>query len=272
MLVRQLLSEPSGSHPWKNFWVYALNNAYPRLNMGLRLLTSSCSFQLLNQHEASSVLQRHAFAAWAELDIQSTPPPSNTLEPNPNRAKNRQISGNDGRPLSIHSQVKMKPPPAGTLTLVIYPDGSFHRSDQRRTGCGFVIVSGGDGDADSHATEVARGWKKLAPGSNNTAELCAGIEALKWILDHDRHYKHPILILIRFDSTYAEEVTLGQIKPNKNTRLAKHIRSLWLKVLKERTGQAWAWARHVAGHSGHKWNDFAETNSPTRAPQVHLES
>jgi len=116
----------------------------------------------------------------------------------------------------------MKPPPAETL--VVYPDGSYHRTDQRRTGCVFVIVSRGDGADDLHASEVARGWKPLPKGSNNTAELCAGIEALKWILKFDRHHKRPILIC--FDSSYAEGTALGHITPKNRLRLAQHLRQL----------------------------------------------
>jgi len=199
------------------------------------------------------VLQRHAFHACAEIDVQFTPSPAlQTPVPGQNEVKRRPPPGNDQGRTSIHNQVKMKPPPDGTL--IIYPDGSYHRSDKRRTGCGFVIVSGGDGADDRHALEVARGWKSLPQGSNNTAELCAGIEALKWILKFDRFAKRPILI--RFDSSYAEEIALGQITPKKNLRLAQHLRQLWMKVHKERAGQVWA--RHVAGHSGHKWNDLAD--------------
>jgi len=134
MLVKQLLClcKPSGSHPWKNFWRYTLNCAYPDLNMGLRLITSSCTFQLLHRHETASVLQRHAFDAWAEIDIQFTPPPAlQTPVPGQNGAKRRPPPGNDQGRTSIHNQVKMKPPPDGTL--VIYPDGSYHRADKRRT-------------------------------------------------------------------------------------------------------------------------------------------
>jgi len=146
--------------------------------MGLRLITSSCTFQLLHRHETASVLQRHAFDSWAEIDIHFTPPPALQIPiPGQNGAKRRPPPGNDQGRTSIHNQVKMKPPPDGTW--VIYPDRSYHRADKRRTGCGFVIVSGGDGADDCHALEVARGWKSLPQGSNNTAELCAGIEARK---------------------------------------------------------------------------------------------
>jgi len=200
------------------------------------------------------MLQRHAFEAWAEIDIQLTPATLPTLDPKSNGPTTRQPSPSNKKkdPASVHNQIKMKPPPAETL--VVYPDGSYHRADQRRTGCGFVIVSGGDGDDNLHASEVARGWKPLPKGSNNTAELFAGIEALKWILKVDRHRKRPILIC--FDLSYAEGTALGHITPKKILRLAQHLRQLWMKVLKERAGQAWA--RHVAGHSGHKWNDLAD--------------
>jgi len=240
----------------ENFWRYSLNSAYPNFNMGLRIITSSCNFQMLRRHEPASMLQRHTFEAWAEIDIQLTPatPPA-TLDLKSNGHTTRQPSPYNKKkdPASVHNQIKMKPPPAETL--VVYPDGSYHRTDQRRTGCAFVIVSGGDGDDDLHASEVALGWKLLPKGSNNdTAELFAGIEALKWILKFDRDRKRPILI--RFDSSYAEGTALGHITPKKNLWLAQHLRQLWIKVLKERAGQAWA--RHVAGHSDHKWNDTAD--------------
>jgi len=138
------------------------------------------------------MLQRHAFEAWAEIDIQLIPATLPTLDQESNGPTTRQPSPSNKKkdPASVHNQIKMKPPPAETL--VVYPDGSYHRADQRRTGCGLVIVSGGDGDDDLHASEVARGWKPLPKGSNNTAELFADIEALKWILKFDRHRKRPI--------------------------------------------------------------------------------
>jgi len=69
------------------------------------------------------VLQRHAFDAWAEIDIQITPPPAlQTHVPGQKGAKRQPPPGKDQGRTSIHNQVKMKPPPDGTL--VIYPDGS----------------------------------------------------------------------------------------------------------------------------------------------------
>jgi len=120
------------------------DSAYPNLNMDLRIITSSCTFQMLRRrHEPASILQRHAFEAWAEIDMQLIPATPPTLDQESNGPTTRQPSPSNEKkdPASVHNQIKMKPPPAETL--VVYPDGSYHRADQRRTGCGFVIVSGG---------------------------------------------------------------------------------------------------------------------------------
>jgi len=62
-----------------------------------------------------------------------------------------------------------------------------------------------------------------------------GYRSPKIDLKFDRLAKRPILI--RFDSSYAEEIALGQITPKKKLRLAQHLRQLWMKVHKERAGQ-----------------------------------
>jgi len=61
----------------------------------------------------------------------------------------------------------------------------------------------------------------------------------------------------------------GSVCLKKNLRLARHLRQLWIKVLKERAGQAWA--RHVAGHSGHKWNDLADELANIKGSGAPLE-
>ena len=159
------------------------------------MITSSCTFQRLCNSESpeSSLLQRQAFAAWAELDIQMAHPDIDS----PARGnKNHHTAVAATRMSPSPPLVNTTPPPADTL--VIYPDGSFHANDKGRTGCGFVIVTGGDGNEDTKAIEVVRGWKSLPRGSNNTAELSAGVEALKWILKYDHAHTRPVLI--RFDS------------------------------------------------------------------------
>jgi hypothetical protein len=95
LLVRRMLLEPCGSHPWRNFWRFALKQTYPGLGpaRGLGLLTSSCSFQLLRDSPHASLLQRQAFAAWADLGVHIAPPRPPTPAPHgPQRCRTQQAT------------------------------------------------------------------------------------------------------------------------------------------------------------------------------------
>ena len=72
-------------------------------------------------------------------------------------------------------------PPYQHDTLVVYVDGS-HDKHTKGTGYGVVVVEGGDGDEDLYARPVVRIWRQgRTGGTNNTAEIQAGICALKWL-------------------------------------------------------------------------------------------
>jgi ribonuclease HI len=242
LLVRRMLIEPCGSHPWRNFWRFALNQTYPGLGptRGLSLLTSSCSFQLMRNSHHASLLQLPAFAAWGDLGVHIAPPPTPAQHAAPNAAPRR-------RPL---------PPPLAALTLHV--DGSYRPLvSDRGAACAFVAVTAGDGDCDTHAIEVAREWAPVegAHRNHNVAEIQAGVRALEWLIRHDAAPYRPVVI--RFDSQYAEKVTLGFVRPQRHVRLARRARQLWSKVGTQRAGHAQA--KHVAAHSGHVWNDLAHS-------------
>jgi len=87
-------------------------------------------------------------------------------------------------------------------------------------------------------------------GSNNTAELTAFAEALRWSLSEGGDSK----IIIKADSKYAGNQATGTWKAKANRELVAHVQSLWNEVsqLRELTWE------HVKAHSGHRWNERAD--------------
>ncbi len=87
-------------------------------------------------------------------------------------------------------------------------------------------------------------------GSNNTAELTAFAEALRWCLtqggDED--------IIIKTDSQYAGNQATGNWKAKANRELVSHVQNLWNEVSELRE-LSW---EHVKAHSGHRWNERAD--------------
>ena len=160
-------------------------------------------------------------------------------------------------------------PTAEATDTVVYTDGAYDQAGKggaQKGGFGFVIVRGGDGDQDREAREVARGWgqvqtNKASPAylgavehTNNTAELTALAEALRWLRDEDPH--EGATVLIRPDSEYVMRIATGVATPSENKALAASTHALYLELHKAREGRV-AWA-HVKGHSKHPWNDLAD--------------
>ena len=87
-------------------------------------------------------------------------------------------------------------------------------------------------------------------GSNNTAELTAFAEALRWALSEGGDSK----IIIKTDSQYAGNQATGAWRAKANRELVAHVQSLWNEVsqLRELTWE------HVKAHSGHRWNERAD--------------
>ena len=239
--VRSLAEETGVARPWKNFWWHGLRNVYGTLEPNPRLVTSTCAFELVRDAPKGAVseLQRAAFKAWGELNLQ----PMERLQKEP---KEPVASSAQACPLSSASVL--------ANALVVYPDGSYD-SKSGRTGSGAVIVEGGDADADEGARPIVRMWApapRRGKRTNNTAELRAGLMAIRWLLR--QRSSRPVVM--RFDSKYAEDVAGGRSSPTHNRLLAQEVRRAWVSLHKQRKGEVGF--RHVDGHSDHKWNDEAD--------------
>ena len=87
-------------------------------------------------------------------------------------------------------------------------------------------------------------------GSNNTAELTALAEALRWSLSEGGDSA----IVIKTDSQYAGNQATGNWKAKANRELVAHVQALWNEVSQLRD-LSWD---HVKAHSGHRWNERAD--------------
>ena len=109
------------------------------------------------------------------------------------------------------------------------------------------MVRGGDGEDDKDAREIMRGWGQVITDknhpaylgadehTNNTAELTALAEALRWLIDEDRQQTRRILI--RPDSEYVAKIATGKISPHENLTLARATRKLYLELYIRREGK-----------------------------------
>jgi ribonuclease HI len=88
-------------------------------------------------------------------------------------------------------------------------------------------------------------------GSNNTGELTAICEGLKWIIEHDETTKP---IAFYYDSKYAAKITTGEYKAESNKYLAAKARTLLKQALNKRQIRF----EHIKGHSKDKGNDAAD--------------
>ena len=101
-------------------------------------------------------------------------------------------------------------------------------------------------------------------GSNNTAELTAFAEALRWVLIEGFDGE----IIIKTDSKYAGNQATGAWKAKANKDLVKHVQNLW-KEVSETAILSW---EHVKAHSGHRWNERADHLAVRAAMGVKPES
>ena len=61
-------------------------------------------------------------------------------------------------------------------------------------------------------------------------------------------------VLIRYDSKYAANVVQGTYEASSNIELARKVQQMYRQERKKRN----VFFSHVKGHSGHKWNDYAD--------------
>jgi len=110
--------------------------------------------------------------------------------------------------------------------------------------------------------------------TNNTAELKAVIEALRFARNDPAAKGRPVLL--RYDSAYAALISCGVWKAKANKALAKVAQDEWALTRRKTGGRLWL--SHVKGHSGHRWNHRAdrladagrhgETQPPGLAPGI----
>ena len=148
----------------------------------------------------------------------------------------------------------------------IYVDGSClgnqNVDSETPAGWGVVVITGsndlgrGNGEIlhefNGKVVTDSRDSKYIGAevGSNNTAELTAFAEALRWVLSEGGDSK----IIIKTDSQYAGNQATGTWKAKANRELVAHVQALWQEVCEIRE-LSW---EHVKAHSGHRWNERAD--------------
>jgi ribonuclease HI len=148
----------------------------------------------------------------------------------------------------------------------IYVDGSCIGNQnvgaETPAGWGVVVITGsndlGRGNGKVHhefsgsvITDVSDSdYFGAEVGSNNTAELTAFAEALRWLLKEGGNDS----AIIKTDSQYAGNQAVGAWKAKANRELVGHVQSLWNEVSELRE-LSW---EHVRAHSGHRWNERAD--------------
>jgi ribonuclease HI len=150
----------------------------------------------------------------------------------------------------------------------IFTDGScqwFKNPKKNHGGWAFIVVFGRldahDPDAEEqHAIgdgeNVYKSGYCAPPQTNNTMELMAVLEALRWVKEF-RLRHHPVII--HSDSTYViggmesafrHQVADGMIDPPN--------REIWLLLHRHAEACRNLTFRHVKGHAGHVWNEYCD--------------
>lgn len=148
----------------------------------------------------------------------------------------------------------------------IYVDGSClgnqNVDEETPAGWGVVVITGSNdlGRGNGEIFHEFNGRVITDPveskyigaevGSNNTAELTAFAEALRWVLSEGGDSE----IVIKTDSQYAGNQATGNWKAKANRELVAHVQALWNEV-SELRNLSWD---HVKAHSGHRWNERAD--------------
>ena len=148
----------------------------------------------------------------------------------------------------------------------IYVDGSClgnqNVDEETPAGWGVVVITGSNdlGRGNGEIFHEFNGRVITDPdeskfigaevGSNNTAELTAFAEALRWVLSEGGDSE----IIIKTDSQYAGNQATGNWKAKANRKLVAHVQALWNEVSQLRD-LSWD---HVKAHSGHRWNERAD--------------
>ena len=167
-------------------------------------------------------------------------------------------------------------------TLVLFTDGS-HDAREGKAGWGAVAVHQDGGlkgplEDEGDSKRVLRGpvvtnpcqagylQNTLQKLTNSTAELSAVAEAILYLLEllreGGRDAGRVKLVVIRSDSTYAENAVRGRTRPNENRQMVYEIRRHYadLKQRLQALNIHLAWS-HVSAHVGKRWNEFADNTA-----------
>ena len=132
----------------------------------------------------------------------------------------------------------------------IWTDGSGGQRNVTGAGWGFVVVKGG---VEIHAAYgpvlMGAGGHGAERGTNNTGEITAVIEAMRWV--ESEAYGS---VTIVYDSEIAAKMTQGAWRAKANKGLVANARRAF-RDLKKRVAVSWRW---VKGHSGERWNERAD--------------
>lgn len=137
----------------------------------------------------------------------------------------------------------------------IYTDGScrWHRNAKHtHGGWAFVALTTTDGDESN----VYRSGYCAPPQTNNTMELMAVLEALRWV-KQERLRQHPIVIysdsqyvIGGMTSSFRHQVADGLIDPPNS--------EIWLLLHRHAERCRRLTFRHVKGHAGDVWNEMCD--------------
>ena len=158
----------------------------------------------------------------------------------------------------------------------IYADGScVNMDDHPQAGWGIVIVQGDDGLGRGRGmiSEELYGLVQIRPemddwngalvASNNTAELTALLQALRWTIQHTGVEG----VTIRCDSMYAMEIGEGRWKAKANLELVDVVRAALQAARVKRDVEM----NHVRAHEGHRWNERADHLARSAAEETKPE-
>ncbi len=155
-----------------------------------------------------------------------------------------------------------------SLPLYIYVDGSSARTGEdlatsdTSAGWGFCVVSGDSGVGQGGGEVIfersgsvvtdndAEEYLGAEIGSNNTAELSAVAQAMRWLLAEGGSQA----VVIRGDSQYALNLASAVWRGKKNRTLVLSTQALWGEVASLRS----LTPEHVRAHRGHRWNERAD--------------
>ncbi len=124
------------------------------------------------------------------------------------------------------------------MHITIYTDGACDIHAENQPGGWAAILCATDDSGSVIKESVVRGGREMT--TNNQMELTAVIEGLNAL-------KRPSKVTIVTDSLYVIDVARGSYKAKKNQRL-------WHDFFKLAEKHEIEW-EHVAGHSGHEYND-----------------